>query len=220
MKRIFIIILYYSENYSIKQELSLLMLNNVMFEISRSESFKIYDDTIHILSEKKDIPKISDLHQDFPTKITFQYIEDSFTDIDMMNHRLNTYIQRAAVSTDAEYLLVISGNLPTFTNSVFSRDVFWESDINIGFSQNHNSEMILFKKQYTPFFFRLSDPSIKTGERSLTLFKQYKREISVIETPGFYKLDKNSIEIFNTIKETLKKEKNMHQSELYHLLID
>jgi hypothetical protein len=84
----------------------------------------------------------------FSDSVSFNYLTGDYSELDMMNHHLNTHIQRAAVSSDVEYLLVISGSLPIFTNQVFSEMIDWNSDINIGFSQDKNSSMILFKKKF------------------------------------------------------------------------
>jgi hypothetical protein len=156
----------------------------------------------------------------FLDTISFDFLTGNYSEFDVMNHQLNTHIQRAAVSSDVEYLLVISGSLPIFSNRVFSDLVDWSSDINIGFSQDKNTSMILFKKNFTPFFFKLSDHSIKTGLRSLTLFKQYKRDVNILNQPEFFVLEKNNGEISAKIKETLSQNKNVHQTELYRLLVD
>lgn len=196
------------------------MLKNVISEIMQSSRIEVYKNIIHILCKEKEITNLNDTLTMFSEKISFDFLAGEYSELDMMNHHLNTHIQRAAVSSDVEYLLVISGALPIFSNQVFSEMIDWNSDINIGFSQDKNSSMILFKKNYTPFFFKLSDTSIKTGLRSVTLFKQYKREVNILNRPDFFELDKNNGEISTIIKETLTQNKNVHQTELHRLLVD
>jgi hypothetical protein len=218
MKRIFIIIPYNPEGYLLSQDLLQITLQNVIFELSSSKSFEIQENTINILLEERYVPLIQQSLLDLFDFITFRFITDSFLDIDEWNHRLNTYIQRAAVSSGVDYLLVISGILPIFNNSIFSKQISWDSDINLGLSQSKSTEFILFKKNYIPFFFRLSDSSIITGERNKNLFQQYKKDITVIYSPIFLTIDKSDEIIFETIKQTLKKGRNVYQKKFYDLV--
>ncbi|MHA1110117.1 MAG: hypothetical protein ACTSRE_03405 [Promethearchaeota archaeon] len=220
MNKIFIIILHTTPELPITQLESHTMLRNVITELIQSSSTEVYKNTIHILCKEKDTSNLRETLRIFSDSISFKFLEGSYTEFDTMNHHLNTHVQRAAVSSDVEYLLVISGALPIFSNRVFSDYIDWESDINMGFSQDQNSSMILFKQNFTPFFFKLSDSSIKTGIRSLTLFKQYKRQVNIMKESHFFELDKNKEDIFTTIKETLNGNKNIHQTELYRLLVD
>ncbi|TFG20938.1 MAG: hypothetical protein EU530_01940 [Promethearchaeota archaeon] len=218
MKKIFIIILHSAHELPITQQESYIMLRNVIIEILQSSSIEVYKNTIHILCKDKETAALTDILNIFSDTISFKFLGTPHTDLDMMNHQLNAHVQRAAVSSDVEYLLVISGALPIFSNQVFSDYIDWELDINMGFSQTQNSSMILFKKKFTPFFFKLTDPCIKTGLRSLTLFKQYKREVNILNEPYFFELDKNNSTVYSTIMETLNRNKNIHQTELHRLL--
>ncbi len=220
MNKIFIIVLHTAHELPITQQESHTMLRNVIMEIIQSGSVEVYNNTIHILCKDKETTTLTDILNIFSDAISFKFLGAPNTDLDMLNHQLNTHVQRAAISSDVEYLLVISGALPIFSNQVFSDYIDWESDINMGFSQTQNSSMILFKEKFTPFFFKLTDPSIKTGVRSLTLFKQYKREVNILNEPYFFELDKNNETIYSTIKETLNRNKNIHQTELHRLLVD
>jgi hypothetical protein len=215
MKSIYIIIPYIPDECNFSQNLLQIILKNVILEISSCNKFKIHGNTINLLLEEKFVPGIrhSLLHQFDP--IIFRYITDSYSDIDEWNHRLNTYIQRAAVSSGLDYLLVISGHLPIFHHSLFSEEIVWESDINMGLSQSDSTEFVLFKRSYTPFFFRLSDSSIHTGEHNINLFHQYKKKINIIKSSNFLtidKLDEHSLEI---IKHASKIARNRYQKQFY-----
>jgi len=220
LNKIFIIILHTSPVLPITQLESHTMFRNVITELLQSSSIEVYKNTIHILCKEKEASSLRETLRIFSDTISFKFLDGSYTDFDTMNHHLNTHVQRAAVSSDVDYLLVISGALPIFSNRVFSDSIDWESDINMGFSQDQNSSMILFKQNFTPFFFKLTDSSIKTGLRSLTLFKQYKRQVNIMKESHFFELDKNNKDNYTSIKETLQGNKNTHQTELYRLLGD
>ena len=108
MKRIFIIITYIPEENEISVEYASIMLKNVISELISTHSFEIQGNTIKILTEEKNIPAIENsLRTEFHT-VNFQYIIDTCEDKDQWNQRLNSHIQRAAVSSGVDYLMLIS----------------------------------------------------------------------------------------------------------------
>ena len=218
MNSIYPIFVYPLNISSGTREKSLYMLKNVVFELLESKLFNIYSDTISILSDDTDISLLKQNLDEFTNRISFHYYNDSYDELDTMNHHLNMCVQRATVSTDATYYLVISSILPIFSKNLFAEDIKWESDINLGLDQYHNTAFILFRGQYTPFFFILSDETIKTGQKNLTLFQQYKRKVTIIENPSCRILEKEPNANIVCILDELSIYRNKYQTEILRLL--
>ncbi len=218
MKQAFTLIVYMPMEVNISQKESIVMLKNVIYEILGADIIEPYDHIVHILCDERNEKLLTSELESFSNSVSFHFICDTYEDMDAINHHLNTHLQRAAVSTDVNYLLLISGSLPIFSNQIFSDSILWDKDINIGISQRKNSSLIIFKRQFTPFFFRLSDTHVKTGERSVILFQQYKRDVNIIEIPSVFELDKLNESDFEFIKNQLKQGRNIHQIELFRLV--
>jgi hypothetical protein len=218
MSKIFILILCpFDLQFELRNEY-IVMLENLIYEFSIIKVFSVHNSTIHILSDKKHKSDLKKSLDRIESTLNIRLLDDNYADWNTMNHHLNIHVQRAMVSTDANYFLVLSSNLPLFTHRIFTECINWESDINLGLTQDSSSALILFQKQFTPFFFKLSDSSILTGDRNLILFKQYQRKTTIIHHPSCYSLDYNNIEIMNEILHGLELEKNSYQKELYHLI--
>lgn len=219
MLKVHVIILYPFDIQEGKKKESLLMLKSLLYELDACEKFSVHNSTIHILSDGKDKVELEEILSQLNPQITIHFLGDTtFTDWDMMNHHLNVHVQRAMVSTDADYFLVLSGILPIFQHKIFTEEVNWESDINLGVAQDSSTAMILFKKQFTPFFFKLTNDSIITGDRNITLFQQYKRNSTVILHSCLNTLDKGNPAIYDEILNDLKGVLNPYQKELYRVL--
>ena len=219
MKKLFVLILYAPDTHSTEKQ-SLLMLNSMIHEINTTKTYSVYNSTIHILSDQDHKNAIENTLESLNSSITFRWLGDSYSDIDIMNHHLNTHVQRAVVSTDASHFLVVDSSLPIFTHQMLSDAVDWEIDINIGMTSEQKSALILFHKLFTPFFFRISDTSIKTGDRSLILFQQYKRKVSTLDPKYFQKFDRNDETGYQSILTHLKTHNNPYNIELLRILSD
>ncbi|MBN2154582.1 MAG: hypothetical protein JW776_00875 [Candidatus Lokiarchaeota archaeon] len=220
MKTLFLLIVYSPLPNQQNSILSHLMLKNVIHELVNSPSFSIYNNTITILSDAKYKIELKEVLGYFTKDVQFRFLEENNDDLTILNHHINTHIQRALVSSNVNYCMVISSALPIFSNLIFKEEVKWDSDIIMGLTESSDTSMLIFQKQFTPFFFKLPDESIKTSERNLALFKQYKRSVNIIKNHIFLRQDSEQLFLSSFVIDQLKREGNIYQSELYRLLLN